>query len=66
MLDHNGGGRERVSLVCVLPLQNVSDSFELQSIITADSQGALHVSEGNFFSCDSKLFLWLGMELGCS
>ena len=44
VLDHKRGERERVSLVCVLPLQPVADSTDLHVIMTADSMGVLHVS----------------------
>lgn len=44
VLDHRRGEKERVSLLCVLPLQAVSDSTELHVIMTADSLGVLHVS----------------------
>ncbi len=45
VLDHKRGERERVSLMCVLPLQPVADSADLHVIMTADSMGVLHVRE---------------------
>ena len=53
VLDHKRGERERVSLVCVLPLQPVADSTDLHVIMTADSMGVLHVSHWAICSCKS-------------
>lgn len=43
VLDHRRGEKERVSLMCVLPLQMPSDTAEQRVIMTADSLGVLHV-----------------------
>lgn len=49
VLDHRRGEKERVSLMCVLPLQSVNDSStEMRVIMTADSLGVLHVSTGMY------------------